>query len=121
MIKMPNRLTRNSDNTLVPKVGGTKPDGTIVGAKLDDLTVTAGKLADDAVQGRTVDFFKSTVTTGNGSNQQIAHGLGRLPTFVIVIPQTSSATGVSVVEGTHDSTNIVVNAPATTTFRVIAF
>jgi hypothetical protein len=40
--------------------------------------------------------------------------------LVIVIPQTSSATGVSVVEGSHDATNIVVTAPTTTTFRVVA-
>ena len=33
---MPNRYTRNADNTLVPKVGGTKPDGTIVASKLAD-------------------------------------------------------------------------------------
>ena len=118
---MPNRYTRNADDTLVPKVGGTKPDGTIVGAKLDDLTVTAGKLADDAVQGRTVDYYKSPANvTGTGSAQNIAHGLGRSPLLVIIIPQTSSATGVSVVEGSHDATNIVVTAPTTTTFRVVA-
>ena len=38
---MPNRWTRNASDTLVPKVGGTKPDGTIVGAKLDNLTVNS--------------------------------------------------------------------------------
>ena len=138
---MPNRYTRNTSNTLVPKVGGTKPDGTIVdskladltvtgakiadttitGAKLVNLTVTEGKLANASVQGRTVDFFKSAVTTGTGSNLNIAHGLGRTPTFVFVVPQTSSATGVSVIEGTHTGTDCVVNAPTTTTFVVIAF
>ena len=56
---MPNRLTRNASNTLVPKVGGTKPDGTIVGAKLDDLTVTAGKLANDATAGQMVEEHDS--------------------------------------------------------------
>ena len=128
---MPNRWTRNASNTLVPKVGGTKPDGTIVdskladltvtGAKIANLTVTEGKLANASVQGRTVDFFKSAVTTGTGSNLNIAHGLGRTPTFVFVVPQTSSATGVSVTEGTHTGTDCVVNAPTTTTFVVIAF
>lgn len=120
---MPNRLTRNSDNTLVPKVGGTKPDGTIVGAKLDDLTVTAGKLADNAVQGRTVDYYKSPAdVTGTGGALNIAHGLGRSPLLVIVIP-VNNTTGntLSIVEGSHDATNVVVTAPTTTKFRVVAF
>ena len=54
---MPNRWTRNSSDTLVPKVGGTKPDGSIV----------AAKLADDSVEGRTVDYYKSASdVTGTG-------------------------------------------------------
>ena len=119
---MPNRWTRNASNTLVPKVGGTKPDGTIVGAKLDNLTVTAGKLANDAVQGRTVDYYKSPAdVTGTAGAQNIAHGLGRLPLLVIIIP-VSNTTGnsLSIVEGTHTTTNIVVTAPTTTKFRVVA-
>ncbi len=119
---MPNRWTRNASDTLVPKVGGTKPDGTIVGAKLDDLTVTAGKLADDAVQGRTVDYYKSASdVTGTGSLQNIAHGLGRSPLLVIVIPQVNTGgADINIVEGAHDATNVKVTAPATTKFRVLA-
>tara|TARA_R110002074_G_scaffold62000_1_gene149530 strand:- start:138 stop:470 length:333 start_codon:yes stop_codon:yes gene_type:complete len=109
---MPNRWTRNSSDTLVPKVGGTKPDGSIV----------AAKLADDSVEGRTVDYYKSPAdVTGTGGALNIAHGLGRSPLLVIVIP-VNNTTGntLSIVEGSHDATNVVVTAPATTKFRVVA-
>ena len=109
---MPNRYTRNADNTLVPKVGGTKPDGTIA----------ASKLADDAVEGRTVDYYKSASdVTGTGSLQNIAHGLGRSPLLVIVIPQVNTGgADINIVEGAHDATNVKVTAPTTTKFRVLA-
>jgi hypothetical protein len=109
---MPNRWERNSSDTLVPKVGGTRPDGSIV----------AAKLADDAVQGRTVDYYKSPAdVTGTGSVQNIAHGLGRSPLLVIVYP-VNNTTGntLSIVEGAHDATNVKVTAPTTTKFRVLA-
>jgi len=107
---MPNRWTRNASDTLVPKVGGTKPDGTISNSKIESSTIEAGKIS----------YFKSASTTGTGGAQNIAHGLGRVPALVIVIPQTNSATNVSIIEGTHTSTNVVVTVPNTTTFRVVA-
>jgi hypothetical protein len=109
---MPNRWTRNSSDTLVPKVGGTKPDGSIV----------AAKLADDSVEGRTVDYYKSASdVTGTGSLQNIAHGLGRSPLLVIVIPQINTGgADINIVEGAHDATNVKVTAPTTTKFRVLA-
>jgi hypothetical protein len=68
-------------------------------------------------------WFKSAEQTGTGSSQNIAHGLTTTPTFVFVIPtDTSPATaGVfTVVEGTHDLTNVVVTVTADKKFVVLA-
>ena len=70
----------------------------------------------------TVDYYKSASdVTGTGSLQNIAHGLGRSPLLVIVIPQVNAGgADISIVEGAHDATNVKVTAPNTTKFRVLA-
>lgn len=70
--------------------------------------------------------FQSTVQTGTGSSQNIAHGLGVVPTLVLIAAYVTTdagvvAAGYSIVEGAHDSTNVKVTATSALQYKVIAF
>lgn len=68
--------------------------------------------------------FVSVETTGTGSSQLVAHGLGVAPTAVLVVPtDTSPSTaGVfTVVEGTHTATDVVLTVTSGKKFKVLAF
>jgi len=64
----------------------------------------------------------SAEQTGTGSAQSIAHGLGVVPSLVMMIitGSPSSYAALSVVEGTHTSTNVVVTVTANWKFKVYA-
>jgi hypothetical protein len=140
---MPNRWTRDANNALVPKVNiGSLPDGVVVNADIADDSITNVKINSSAgvaysklnltgnvanadlagsIEAGKIDFFKSTETTGTGSEADIAHGLGRTPALVIVVP-TENTTGntLDITEGAHDGTNVKVNAPSTCKYVVYA-
>lgn len=80
-----------------------------------------GRSAAD-VLGSGTGLFISAETTGTGSNQNIAHGLGRTPTKVAFMP-TEFASNVSVdfTPGTHTGTNVVVSVGSGVKFQVIAY
>lgn len=66
--------------------------------------------------------FVSSETTGTGSSQNVAHGLGRTPTKVLIsLTEFSSGTNVDVAEGSHTSTNVVVTVTSGVKFKVLAF
>ena len=68
-------------------------------------------------------IFVSDEQTGTGSAQNVAHGLGVVPAFVLITPtDLSPATVGSYVaaEGTHTSTNVVVTVTAGKKFKVLA-
>jgi hypothetical protein len=66
--------------------------------------------------------FQSTVQTATGSAQNIAHGLGVVPSLVLVSVYSDTALSTwSVVEGTHTTTNCVVTGTSGLTYKVIAF
>jgi hypothetical protein len=110
---MPNRLVRDANGNLNPKntVGGYV-DGTVVNADVADSSIRAGKL----------DYFLSGEITGTAGALQTAHGLGRVPALVLVIPteDTGVAGTLSIVEGSHDATDVIVTAPATLKFKIFA-
>lgn len=117
---MPNRLVRDANGVLVPKIllGGL-PDGIVVNADIADATIANAKLVNSTIQAGKIDYFKSTEQTGTGSEQDIAHGLGRTPTLVIAYP--SELTGIgTIVEGTHDGTNVKVTAVTGDKYFVVA-
>lgn len=65
--------------------------------------------------------FVSTVQTGNSSQQSIPHGLGVTPTRVIVTVYDNSASSTySIVEGSHDATNVYVTVTSGVTYKVWA-
>lgn len=67
--------------------------------------------------------FQSSVQTGSGAAQNIAHGLGVVPTLVLVsIYNTNGvAAPYAISEGTHTATNVVVTVTNNVQYKVIAF
>lgn len=98
-----------------------KPTVTIGGKTVPVMAVldlTANAAAFKKAGGK----FQSTVQTGTGSAQNIAHGLGVVPSLVLVsIYDTNGvALPIAVSEGAHDATNVVVTATASVKYKVIA-
>lgn len=70
--------------------------------------------------------FQSIVETGTGSAQSIAHGLGVVPSLVLVAPYDNTASGSTpftfqISEGSHTSTNLLITATSGLKYKVIAF
>ncbi len=90
----------------------------LVAALSGDTTVTV-KLNEGLVTQK----FISSEQTGTGSSQNVAHGLGVVPTRVLVTytdltPATAGS--VNVTYGTHTSTNVVVTVTSGKKFLVFA-
>jgi hypothetical protein len=85
---------------------------------------TAGRLAglQNAATSTQSAFF-STVQTGTGAPQNIAHGLGVVPDLVFAIPEDLNVATIgayTVVNGTHTSTNAIFTVTTSKTYRVVA-
>lgn len=68
-------------------------------------------------------IFVSTEQTGNGASQNVAHGLGVVPRYVVIVPtDTAPATtgAYTAVEGVHTSTNVVVTVTSGKKYKVLA-
>jgi len=69
--------------------------------------------------------FVSSEQTGNGSAQNVAHGLGVVPSKVLIsvteLPDAAAETGFDVAEGAHDATNVVATVTNTVKYKVLAF
>jgi len=68
--------------------------------------------------------FISAEQTGTGGAQSIAHGLGVVPSKVMIFPSDLSpaVTGVfTVTEGAHDATNVIVTVTSGKKFKVLAY
>ena len=68
-------------------------------------------------------IFVSSEMVGTGALQNIAHGLGVTPSTVLISPTdlAPAVTGVfTVVEGTHDATNVKVTVTSGKKFKIHA-
>lgn len=65
--------------------------------------------------------FQSTVQTGTGAVQNIAHGLGVAPSVVLAAVQDNTGVAtVVIVEGVHTSTNLLLTVTTGAKYKVIA-
>jgi hypothetical protein len=77
-----------------------------------------------AITAASLAIFVSAETTGTGSAQNVAHGLGVVPSKVLVAPTELAAdltAGYDVAEGTHTTTNVVLTVTSGAKFKVLAF
>ena len=70
--------------------------------------------------------FQSAVRVATGASESIAHGLGVVPSLVLVSVYDDTnagvlASGYAVVEGAHDATNLKVTVTANAKYKIIAF
>ena len=99
-------------------------DANITAAKLATNAVETAKIADGAVLFAKAKTFVSAEQTGDGTAQNIAHGLGATPAAVLIVPTdtTPATTGAyTAVEGTHTSTNVVVTVTNGKKYKVMAW
>ena len=105
-----------------------KRSGVLFGYALE--TITSGETDTIRVRsaggaptgGAGAGIFVSSETSGTGSSQTIAHGLGSAPTSVIVaLTEFLSSQSVDVAEGTHTTTNVVLTVTTGVKFKVLAF
>ena len=64
--------------------------------------------------------FQSAETLATGVEQDIAHGLGAVPTAVLVSVTDDNGAAFTITEGAHDATNVKVTVTAGAKFKVIA-
>lgn len=110
-----------------PSVPNDLELGQAAGA-LADGAVTTAKLAAGAVTLAKAKAFVSTVLTGTGSEQNVAHGLAVVPAAVLLVPMAghdgAGAAGdlmPSLVEGVHTTTNVVATVSNGAKFKVLAW
>ncbi|HEY4359406.1 MAG TPA: hypothetical protein VGN17_00455 [Bryobacteraceae bacterium] len=87
--------------------------GDVTMTSLGATTIGAGKVTKAKMK-----VFTANSVSGTGSAQNVAHGLGTTPTFVII----TSPDGGTLTYGTHDGTNVKFTAGDNSHhFDVIAF
>lgn len=79
------------------------------------LTIGAG-----AIVASKAKVFFSTEVTGNGGAQNTAHGLGGTPAGVLVVPSVVAA-ALSLVQGAHDATNVIVTCNNNDKYYIFAW
>jgi len=95
------------------------PSGDVTIDSSGVTTIGAGKVTKAKAA-----VFVSTEQTGTGSAQNVAHGLGVVPSAVLVAPTELAAdlaAGYDCAEGTHTSTNVVVTVTTGAKFKVLAW
>ncbi len=109
----------NSGKTVTSTSTGNRRIGVATGAALTGGATVNVKLIGTPVPR----FFASAEQTGNGSAQNVAHGLGVVPSAVFIIPTDTSVSTAGVyaaVEGTHTSTNCVATVTSGKKYKVLA-
>jgi|TARA_B100001750_G_scaffold239658_1_gene248041 hypothetical protein len=89
---------------------------------LNDSTVTSADIKDGEVKAVDMAIFVSSEQTGNGSAQNVAHGLGIAPSKVLIAPtEFGASVAVDIAEGTHTATNVVCTVSNGVKYKVLAF
>lgn len=110
-------------------VGGTisaaeLEDDAVDTAAIEDDAVTTAKIDDEAVTAAKAAVFFSAEVTGTGSAQDVAHGLGAVPSAVLVAPTELAAdlaAGYDCAEGAHDATNVKLTLTNGAKVKILAW
>lgn len=104
---------------------GDLPADSVGTSQIAALAVGTDELAAGAVTLAKAKVFVSTEQTATGSAQDVAHGLGAVPSKVLIcvteLPDAAAETGFDVAEGAHDGTDVKVTITATVKFKVLAW
>lgn len=111
------------DGSLTVGSGGQVTTDTVAertaaaGVTVDGCLIKDGRAAALA----TASMFPSTEQTGTGSPQNIAHGLGTVPSMAwFAVSEDPAGTGFDIEQGTHTTTNLVVTVTAGVKFYAYA-
>lgn len=105
----------------LPQVGPSKIP-TVGLVSLDPTTGLPGPFAAGSAT-KVTGKFASSVLTGTGASQSVAHGLGVTPTAVLISIYNTNGVALphAISEGVHTSTNVVFTATANVQVKVLAF
>lgn len=109
----------NTNKRTTKAAAGNKVIGIAVKAAADGDATGRVRLNDAGLP----QFFVSAEQTGTGSAQNIAHGLGVVPSFVFVIPTDLAPATIgqyTETEGAHTATNVVVTVTSGKKYKVVA-
>lgn len=109
-------ITTGNTRTMTP------PDSNFTAAATDVAQTWSAKPtfgATFAGKADSASLFVSTEQTGNGSAQNVAHGLSATPSRVL-IAITNTGGVFTITEGTHTSTNVVVTVSNGVKYKVLA-
>lgn len=108
--------------TLASGIDATKiADGTVSSAEFQYLnTVTSNVQTQINSKLTTANIFLSTEQTGTGSSQSVSHGLGVIPSKILLSLTSVAAGGATITEGTHTITNVVATVTSGAKFKVLA-
>jgi len=97
--------------------------GRIRGSDIPKALIRSLHVKDATIKKEDLKCFHSAEITADGTEQSTAHGLGATPTLVIVY-KTADTRGTwaawSLVEGTHDATNVKVTGTSGIKYRIFA-
>lgn len=94
-------------------------EGTVVSGDLPTNAVGTANIQAQAVTYAKSALFIANGETGTGSSQNIAHGLGVVPSKVFIAFEGSTSSQ-AVTYGTHTTTNVVVTVTNGAKFSVFA-
>lgn len=101
--------------------------GSVITDTISEETAAAGVTVDGCLikDGRvaglaTASMFLSTEQTGTGSEQDIAHGMGAIPTISLAFFTELDGNAADLAYGTHTSTNVKITATSGQKYRVLA-
>lgn len=110
------QLTPNQFENLAPVLATMFNASKVTYSVATNSTIPANLDLGGPVKKATSAMFVSAVTATTGSAQSVAHGLGAVPTVVLIVP----VDGATVTEGTHTITNVVFTGTVSKNVKILA-
>lgn len=96
----------------------------IIGYRTQAADIGTARLASQAVTKAKSALFVSSETTCTGAEQTVAHSLGGVPAWVLIVPTEHPGTpdtgAFDIAEGSHDGTNVVFTGTLNLKVKILA-